>query len=195
MSNCILISSKFLSNPMNISPPDCYKSFMDYYKSINGVLPHWYDVNYAYSGLHSIIYPPPNEVDIWGTVIVPNFQLNRDSAECEFCFDNYAEDSCQFYRPKSQQFVVANIRHGRLILCECCDFTDHEEEDGNSTDQNCSPAVATTTSDTDEMSSDAKRVKLDPANEREPVKVQPGWYGKGYRKLTRKRKRKAYNLP
>lgn len=168
---------------------------MNYYKSINGVLPHWYDVNYAYSGLHSIIYPPPIEVDVWGTVVVPNFKINRKLAECEFCLDNYAEDRCQFYRPRSQQFKVVNVRNGRLILCECCDFTDHENGDGDSTDQHGSPAVGTTTSDTDEMSSDAKRAKLDSASERDKAKVQPGWYGKGYRKHSRKRKRKTYNLP
>lgn len=153
------------------------------------MLPHWYDVNYAYSGLHSIIYPPPSEVDIWGTIVVPNFQLNRNSAECEFCLDNYAEDRCQFYRPKSQQFKVVNVRNGRLVLCECCDFTDHENVDEDSTDQNGSPAVGgtTTTSDTDDMSSDTKRPKL------ETAKVQPGWYGKGYRKQTRKRKRRSNN--
>lgn len=178
--------------PINFS--DCYKSFVNYYKSIKGVLPHWYDVNYAYSGLHSIIYPPPNEVDIWGTVIIPSFQLNRNSAECEFCLDHYAEYSCQFYQPRSQLHVT-KFRNGRLVLCECCDYTDVEDDYEDSTDQNGSPAVATTTSDTDELSSDAKRAKLDSIHEREPIKVQPGWYGKGYRKQMRRKKKRTCNLP
>lgn len=123
--------------------------------------------------------------------------MNRSQAECEFCLDHYAEDSCQFYRPRSE-FLVTTVRNGRLILCECCDHSDNEHahnDDGeHSSDPHGSPAIATA-SDTDELSSDAKRAKLDANNEREPVKIQPGWYGKGYRKQTKRRKKKSYNMP
>lgn len=138
-------------------------------------LPHWYDVNYAYSGLHSIIYPPPAEVDLWGSVSIPIFQLNRSDAECDFCFDNYAEYKCQFYRPKTTDFSVTSCRKGRLILCECCDYTD--ESDSENTLEY----------------SDAKRAKLDIVefikDEKEPAKIQAGWFGKGYRKLFRRKRR------
>lgn len=129
-------------------------------------------MDYAYSGLHSIIYPPPTEVDLWGSVIIPIFQLNRSDAECEFCFDNYAEYNCQFYRPKNAEFLVKSYRKDRLILCECCDYTDDE----NAVD--CG---------------DEKRAKLDSVDfvkeDKESVKIQAGWYGKGYRKMFRRKRR------
>lgn len=138
-------------------------------------LPHWYDSNYAYSGLHSIIYPPPTEVDLWESDIVPIFHLNRSDAECDFCFDNYAEYSCQFYRPKTTDFIVSSCRKGRLILCECCDYTD-ESDDENTLEY---PV--------------AKQVKLDGVefikDDKESVKIQAGWYGKGYRKMFRRKRR------
>lgn len=175
------------------------------------MVPHWYDVNYAYSGLHSIIHPPPTEVDIWGSIIIPIFQLNRNVAECDFCFDNYAEDKCQFYRP-SQQFVATptKIRNGKLVLCECCDFSDSEE----CFDDDADAAVATAnnecgadidgaeskTSNNSDNEDDCaavnrlKRAKLDVAKEVVAAKVQPGWYGKGYRKIVRKKKRRQYQI-
>lgn len=92
------------------------------------------------------------------------------------------------------------MRNGKTVLCECCDFTDDEEmnanndDGGDSTDLNGSPAVATA-SDTDELSSEPKRAKMESASEKEPVKIQPGWYGKGYRKAIRRRKKRSYQLP
>lgn len=153
---------------------DHYKHLIDYCKVICH-LPHWYDVNYAYSGLHSIIYPPPTEVDLWGSVIIPLFQLNRSDAECDFCFDNYAEYNCQFYRPKTTEFIVTSCRKGRLILCECCDYTD-ESDNENTLEYG-----------------DEKRAKLDSVDfikdDKESVKIQAGWYGKGYRKMFRRKRR------
>lgn len=66
-----------------------------------------------------------------------------------------------------------------MILCECCDFTD-ESDNENTIDY---PAVEPA----------AKRAKLDSEfikDDKESVKIQAGWYGKGYRKMFR-RKRKA----
>lgn len=170
-------------------------------------------MNYAYSGLHSIIHPPPNEVDIWSTVIIPIFQLNRNLAECEFCFDNYAEDKCQFYKP-TQNFHVDNIkrRNGKQILCECCDFDGEESNEQNEDaeimddqdidEMDCSEEQKTNSDDDESDVKEAKRIKRNRStsstgNEATVTKiVQPGWYGKGYRKTTKRRnKRRSYQLP
>lgn len=175
-------------------------------------LPHWYDVNYAYSGLHSIIHPPPNEVDIWGTIIIPIFQLNRTDAECTFCFDNYAELTCQFYRYRAPEFLFKKRqRAGKWIVCECCDYTDDEADSrmlNESGAKKMAAITAATTTSTATTSTDddgefnskpnEKRAKLNVLLECERATgetltnklIQPGWYGKGYRKLVRRRRRK-----
>lgn len=153
-------------------------------------------MNYAYSGLHSIIHPPPTEVDIWGSIIIPIFQLNRNIAECEFCFDNYAEDHCQFYRP-SQKFVMEpNRRNGRLVFCECCDHSDNDEgneENQNDLDDDEMGTDTKANSDDGDFKDNAKRTKLDEL--KEAPKIQPGWYGKGCRKNIRRKKRRQHQLP
>lgn len=156
---------------------DRYQHLIDYCKVIYR-LPHWYDVNYAYSGLHSIIYPPPTEVDLWGTVIIPIFQLNRSDAECDFCFDNYAEYKCQFYRPQSTDFLVTSCRKGRLVLCECCDYTDESDSEN----------TVAYGGDGDEKRAKVENVEYS-NDEKESVKIQAGWYGKGYRKMFRRKRR------
>lgn len=190
-----------------------YKSLFNYYRAIEGVVPHWYDVNYAYSGLHSIIHPPPNEVDIWGSIIIPIFQLNRNVAECNFCFDNYAEDKCQFYKA-SQQFVAtpAMAKNGKLVFCECCDFRDNDESnsdivtgvpDDAAIDINeCGAGVSGESKDSNNSDNEDgllssnrnKRAKLDAIKDVATAKIQPGWYGKGYRKNPRKKKRRHYQI-
>lgn len=168
------------------------KTLINYYRAIEGVVPHWYDVNYLYSGLHSIIHPPPTEVDIWSTTIIPIFQLNRNLAECEFCFDNYAEDKCQFYKP-FEEFYVPDIRrrNGKRILCECCDF----DEEQTSSDEIDGGSEGTRTNSEEDDSSRLKRLQIvenqqtNGKNEAVQRVIQPGWYGKGYRKTTNKRKK------
>lgn len=183
---------------------------INYYRAIEGVVPHWYDVNYAYSGLHSIIHPPPTEVDIWSTTIIPIFQLNRNLAECEFCFDNYAEDKCQFYKP-FEEFHAPDVRqrNGKRILCECCDFgdtfnsIDNNDEEQTSLDDEIdggSEGTKTNSEEDDTDSSRSKRLKIVDTTQQNGNAngkidggaqriVQPGWYGKGYRKATNKRKK------
>lgn len=133
-------------------------------------------------------------------------------AECDFCFENYAEYKCQFYIPRNFQYKFAKKnRNGKLILCECCDYLDGAESlppllvppasDTNNVSDELSTgddgATGANTDDygTEENNSDEKRAKLDIVmrcdEDKETIKkiVQPGWYGKGYRKLFR-RKRK-----
>lgn len=181
------------------SPSLAYlKTLINYYKAIEGVMPHWYDVNYAYSGLHSIIHPPPNEVDIWSTIIIPFYKLNRSSSECGFCFDNYAEDKCQFYKSYAE-FEVPSIRHrnGQRILCECCDYDDEPidvDEETTSDDVDGSEEPKTNSEEDDLENGASKRAKVEKAKEKPQKVVQPGWYGKGYKKTTKRKKaRRSYS--
>ncbi|XP_055545609.1 uncharacterized protein LOC129730354 isoform X2 [Wyeomyia smithii] len=114
---------------------DKVKRILSYCKVLQNpcaaTLPQWYDVNYAYSGLHSIIHPPPPNVNLWGGAGSPiKSELN---IECKFCFENYRQISCQFYIAQPARFTVQSNRHGKLVICECCDFSD-EEEDNNKVD-------------------------------------------------------------
>lgn len=158
------------------------KQFINYYKSLENSLPNWYDVGYAYSGLHSIIHPPPAQINIWDTMFVSTFQLDRRKAICDFCFDNYAEYECQFYLPINSDFMVKNVRNGKEVICECCDYTDEEyESEQNIGECNIKTKLKENVNFHDEQPKDAIVAKVQP---------QPGWYGKGYRK-NRRRKRKA----
>ncbi|XP_062560292.1 uncharacterized protein LOC134224752 isoform X2 [Armigeres subalbatus] len=198
-------------------------------------LPQWTDVNYAYSGLHSIIHPPPPNVNLWGS---PNKQRDA-TVECKFCFENYRQYACQFYATQPEDFAVKSTRHGKIIVCECCDFSDEEEEikveekaDDNenkiieheqiTVKEEDSPLPSTSKEeikieiDTDELeekltekehvtdssNEKQKRIKLKKEqalgvckeNTVKPTvgkksRVRPGWYGKGYGKLRKKRKR------
>uniref|UniRef100_A0A1L8DX77 protein acetyllysine N-acetyltransferase n=1 Tax=Nyssomyia neivai TaxID=330878 RepID=A0A1L8DX77_9DIPT len=164
------------------SPEEYYKDLLNYYKAIEGSLPYWYDTNYAYSGLHSIINPPPSDMDLWGSIFIPIFQIKgATNAECEFCFDNYGELVCQFYAPQKPDFQVTTERNGKMIVCECCDYTEDDETD----DEVKMSSIEEDTSVSDEASEE-KRQKME-NDVREP-KIQAGWYGKGYRK-NRKRKK------
>lgn len=161
-----------------------YRNFLEYCKAVERKLPYWYDVEYAYSGLHSIIQPPPPEINLWSSIIVPLYKMNRKEAECEFCFDNYAEFNCQFYRKYKPEFLINKYRNGKLIVCECCDYTDDEDDDDGGGDDNDD-----TVNDSTNTNKSDKRAKLDLQIFKEPTKIQAGWYGKGYRKNYRKKRK------
>ncbi|ETN59127.1 hypothetical protein AND_009248 [Anopheles darlingi] len=207
-------------------------------------LPQWYDVNYAYSGLHSIIHPPPPNVTLWGgsPKLVQHHQHQQPPPiECKFCFENYSQYTCQFYMPQPAKFSMKSFRRGKEIVCMCCDFSDDENEKLNinpsKLDLNEKPAIASSSSQADGAVSEQNEVEA--GNPRKPKmekeleqdkdegkemiqtgpsvpkrakcegdvnprncstgstgngtvtkpKVKPGWYGKGYRKHLRRKKR------
>uniref|UniRef100_A0A182SAW0 Uncharacterized protein n=1 Tax=Anopheles maculatus TaxID=74869 RepID=A0A182SAW0_9DIPT len=234
-----------------ISQQEKYKRILTYYKTAiqqqqssntPNALPQWYDVNYAYSGLHSIIHPPPPDVNLWGgSPIKLEPQQQPLTIECKFCFENYSQYSCQFYPPQPADFAVKSFRRGRVVVCECCDFSDAEnektqpdvtvapEENGShaSTSKACGSGERNSAESAANVSQEQKRRPLAEEQSKESAarvskrpkceasvmsadsscsgisntangtngaaahkpKVKPGWYGKGYRKHLRRKKR------
>uniref|UniRef100_A0AAG5D5D5 protein acetyllysine N-acetyltransferase n=1 Tax=Anopheles atroparvus TaxID=41427 RepID=A0AAG5D5D5_ANOAO len=229
-----------------ISAQDKYKRILTYCKAamqqqttstVNAghSLPQWYDVNYAYSGLHSIIHPPPPDVNLWGASTIKLEPPQALGIECKFCFENYSRYSCQFYQPQPATFAVKSVHRGKVVVCECCDFSDGEYEskqnvasvDGVACGGEKTYPAASSSADTTlaSVTEEHKRRTVEgadapngsagaiPATKRPkgeldgdtsvtpPIntngalgtshkpKVKPGWYGKGYRKHLRRKKR------
>ena len=115
--------------------------FASYCMAINDNLPKWSDVNYAYSGLHTIVNFPPEDANLWKTSDEDEAQSTKKlrsstakerksaKADCKFCWEHYEQMECQFYKPVNRDFKVSTYRGEKIIVCECCDYTDDEEDD------------------------------------------------------------------
>lgn len=164
-----------------------YKQLLtNYCMAINGSLPKWSkqneaaketnhtvtwsDVNYAYSGLHTIVNLPPEDANLWKSSDEETLQVKKKlrsstaaerkaaKADCKFCFENYETMECQFYKPINRQFKVTAYRNGKTIVCECCDFTEDDEE---------------------ETEEDNSKTNGEGEKEKAGVVIRPGWFGKG----------------
>lgn len=102
-----------------------------------------------------------------------------DTTMCSFCKSNYSSNSCLFYPRWTSKFE--NIPLGSQVsICECCD-TDDEDGDTDDDLETCkSEGGDPHDSSEGKGSSDASKVSKVP-------NINPGWYGKGYRKRTKKK--------
>lgn len=110
--------------------------------------------------------------------------LEEKIIECEFCYQNYQVYKCQFYRPHKSEFSNKNRPNGELIFCECCD----ESDGGKNESEDCKRAKLEEKSGN--TTAEETQTNPDLLEAREPTaRVQAGWYGKGYRKTIKKKKR------
>lgn len=161
------------STVKSMNPEQYYMQlFASYCKVINDNLPNWSDVNYAYSGLHTIINAPPKNVEMWKSSDDEECQRRKKlrsstaterkaaKAECKFCYDKYEAMECQFYKPINRDFKITTYRNRKLIVCECCDFTDADDE---------------------QMEDDDSKLDGESGGEKSTVviRARAGWFGKG----------------
>lgn len=163
----------------NLVNPEQYymQLFASYCKVINENLPKWSDVNYAYSGLHTIINAPPKNVEMWKSddedcqrrkKLRSSTAVERKAAkaECKFCYERYEAMECQFYKPINREFKITTYRNEKLIVCECCDYTDEDEDETMDDDENSKLAS------TEVDSGDKEKTSV-------IIKARAGWFGKG----------------
>lgn len=177
-SSSIMMASK----EEMLNPEQYYKQlFAHYCKAINDNLPNWSDVNYAYSGLHTIVNVPPESAEMWRSDD-DECQLTKKlrsstaaerkaaKADCKFCFERYESMECQFYRPLNREFKITTYRNGKLIVCECCDYTDDDEveEEGEINEDDNSKLTEAENSEKDKSGI--------------VIRAKAGWFGKGKKK-------------
>lgn len=123
-----------------------------------------YQTSFLYSGLHSIINPLPTYLEDFE--ITPKIEKVKTEPVCDYCSTNHNSDSCLFYKKANPMFLNQLYRYSKIEkkekpnICVCCDYSTEEED-----------------------------LEVD---EKDQVrnKIQPGWFGKGYRK-GRRGKRKT----
>ncbi|XP_050301690.1 NAD-dependent protein deacetylase sirtuin-7 [Anthonomus grandis grandis] len=129
-----------------------------------------YQTSFLYSGLHSIIEPMPAIKEENYPKLEP---VVPESPSCDFCHRNFKTLTCQFYQKAEPVFEKQKYRYSKVEkkekpnVCVCCDYTTEEEDIESASEEGSK-----------EGSSDQK------------IKIQAGWFGKGYRK-SRRFKRKA----
>lgn len=102
-----------------------------------------------------------------------DFEMRAElkSRQCGFCLNFYQSKLCMFY--PSLDFRPRKIQG---CICECCDYSsDSEEADEEGSNGETNEGKGDSTDNADEGSSKSSI-------------INPGWYGKGYRKRLRKKK-------
>lgn len=210
--NCKGMYNEFGSNFLNsgLILPQNYHAFVAYYRFTNAIvlqnpllsyqdmLYYPYQTSFLYSGLHSIINPLPlinnnninhfkansndaklldNNKSIKHTTSSATNKLNTDTFLCQFCNREFKSPTCLFYTKSEATFLKSEER--KSIVCLCCEFLTDEEDDKkeklNTLNLNDGIVIK------EEIENNDK--------EQLKVKTQAGWFGKGYRKIKRPRKR------
>lgn len=126
------------------------------------------ELSLIFLGLHTIVNLPPESVSLWKSTDEEMDQKKKKlrsstaaerqaaKAECKFCWEHYEQMECQFYMPVNREFKVSTFRNGKNIVCECCDYTEDEEEEQTEEDN----------------------LKTN-GEEKEKVVIRAGWFGKG----------------
>lgn len=179
-------------------------AFLTYYQLSNMILQsqmlrqeliyYPFQTSFLYPGLHSIINPmpyykensPENTFKTTTILKVPEIKIER--ASCDFCEENYNSLSCLFYPKVEPKFSKQYYRFSKSenkskpVYCICCDVSSDEEDVDMDMkyevkEENESPKEDAGFKETNERESEGK------------VKIQAGWFGKGYKKSRRNKKR------
>lgn len=98
-----------------------------------------------------------------------------DTTLCSFCKSNYASNSCLFYPQRISKFG------SQVPVCECCDMD--EDNDTDDVDFEMCKSEGGDARDSSECKGNADVAKVSKV-----PNINPGWYGKGYRKRIKKRR-------
>lgn len=194
--NDVKISSNFLNN--GIILPQNYHAFVAYCRfteafllqnpllSYQDMLYYPYQTSFLYSGLHSIINPLPhlnsnlnhNRLNTSDAKPLDNNKIvketeNPETFPCKFCSKEFKSVSCLFYVKTEPVFVKQESvkLEKKPLICLCCDYFTDEEDENSKKDKNEKEDIE---------NNDKEQIK---------VKIQAGWFGKGYRKIKKTRKK------
>lgn len=123
-----------------------------------------------------------------------NYVNNKEHNTCPFCKLSFSSNNCLFYHPFVPDFKNINLlnkdsKKGKCVsICECCeridDSSDIGEAEANDTLQDMKKPKADScfraAEDSDEKLNQITSITR---------ASNPGWYGKGYRKLIKKKRR------
>ena len=98
-----------------------------------------------------------------------------DTTLCSFCKSNYGSNSCLFYPQRISKFG------SQVSVCECCDMD--EDNDTDDVDFEMCKSEGGDAHDSGECKGNADVAKVSKV-----PNINPGWYGKGYRKRIKKRR-------
>jgi hypothetical protein len=98
-----------------------------------------------------------------------------DTTLCSFCKSNYGSNGCLFYPQRISKFG------SQVSVCECCDMDEDNDTDDVDFEMCKSEGGDAHDSNEGKGNSDVAKVSKVP-------NINPGWYGKGYRKRIKRRR-------
>lgn len=209
-NNSIFTVDSILENSTNINgAAQDYHKLMAYYElalqnQMFNYLTHTfypYQTSFLYPGLHSIINPIPfinYDFNCASTSRQSNAVIEPN---CPFCKKTFNSNACLYYSPAEPKFFKELFRFSKKdncnkpLVCVCCDYTTEEDDDeeeenekkkksnDNETDANDEGSNNESISENVDDTNISNNKKIDKA------KVQAGWFGKGYRKNRRIKRR------